>query len=97
VNVTKPDVVATQQVDDLVELARRALETASPERAGSSEERLQARELLVAELPEPLGRRKVLQPVLAEVTKVLVGGEVARRLRHEHLSTVPAAAIRAAR
>ena len=49
---------------------------------------LDRRELLVAELVEPLGPRQVLEPLLAEVEELDLRHELARDLRDEHLPAV---------
>ena len=85
----QPNVLAAQQADDLVELALAAEKRRRRDGEVRLVQRLQARELGVAELEEALRRREVLEPVFAEVAYGLAGDEVARRLRQEHLAAVP--------
>ena len=85
----QPNVLAAQQADDLVELAPAAEERRRRDGEVRLVQRLQAREVGVAQLEEALRRREVLQTVLTEVANSLAGDEVARRLRQEHLPAVP--------
>ena len=89
VSVSSRNVLAAQQADDLVELALAAEERRRRDGEVRLVERLQAREIGVAELEEALRRREVLESVLAEVANGLAADEVARRLRQEDLPAVP--------
>ncbi|HEY2778249.1 MAG TPA: hypothetical protein VGI77_10125 [Gaiellaceae bacterium] len=51
-------------------------------------QRLQARELALAQLEQTLGRREVFEPVLAQIASRHAREEVARRLRQQNLPTV---------
>jgi hypothetical protein len=51
-------------------------------------EGIERREVLVAELIEPLGRREVVEPVEAQVAQAVRTDQVARRLRDQDLAAV---------
>ena len=85
----QPDVLTAQEADDLVEFALAAEKRRRRDGEVRLVERLQARELGVAQLEEALRRGEVLEPVLAQIADRLPGDEVARRLRQEHLASVP--------
>ena len=94
----QPDVLAAQQADDLVQLALAAEERRRRDGKVRLVQRLQRREVAVAELEQALRRREVLEPVLAEVAH----GRRRRRGRASPATAStcppwPAAAIRAAR
>ena len=80
---------AGEESDDLPQLALPADERVRRDRQVRRVQRLQRREVAVAELPDPFRRRQVLQPVLAEVAKRTGADELAGRLRHQHLPAVP--------
>ena len=81
-------VVLRQQLENLRELMLAADEGRGRNGEVGPVEALQRRELVVAELVDPLGRRQVLQPVLAQVSQPLGAHEARRGLGHEHLATV---------
>ena len=85
----QPNVLVAQQADNLVELALAAEKRRRRDGEVRLVQRLQARELGVAQLEEALRRREVLETVLPEVANGLAGDEVARRLRQEDLPAVP--------
>ena len=84
----QPDLVVTQEADDLLQLAR----TAEKRRRRNGQVRLpqalDRREALASELEHALRRGQVLQPVLAEIADVVGGDEVTRRLGQQHLAAV---------
>ncbi len=65
----QPDVVAPQQVEDLGELGVPADERRGRHGQVGPVQALQRREVVVAELVDPLGSGQVLEPVLAEVAQ----------------------------
>jgi hypothetical protein len=73
----QPNVVTRQQFARLRELAVPAHERRRRDGEVRLVKRLQTRELGVAELPDPLLCRQVLQPVLAEVAQVVSPRQVA--------------------
>ena len=79
----------SEQLQDLAELLLAPDERCRLLRQIRLVERLQRRKVGVAELPDPLGRGQVLEPVIAEVVQAVGAGELTRRLRDEHLASVP--------
>jgi hypothetical protein len=51
-------------------------------------ERFQTWEIAVTELPDPLWRRQILQPVVPQITQPVRRDQLTRRLRHQHLAAV---------
>jgi hypothetical protein len=85
----QPNLVGGDEVDHLAELAIPAQEPGRGHRQVRLEERRQRREHSRAELVDPLRRREVLEPVLAQVTQALAGGKHSRGGGGEHLAAVP--------
>ena len=90
-------VVAHEQLPDIGKLVLAAEEGRRGYREVRAVERLQRREVAVAQLEDPLRRAQVLEPVLAELAELSTVDECRSRRRDEHLPAVPAAAMRAAR
>jgi hypothetical protein len=84
-----PHVLARKQVPEILELAQAPEERSCGHRKVRAVQSLQGRKIAVAELVDPLRRRQILQPVLAEIAQSIAADEVTRRLRHQHLATVP--------
>ena len=76
----QPDVLTPQETDDLVELSLAAEKRRRRDGKVRLVQRLQARELGVAELEEAFRCREVLEPVLPEIAYGLSGDEVSRCL-----------------
>ena len=93
----QPNVLAAQQADNLVELAAAAEKRRRRDGEVRLVERLQAREIGVAELVEALRRREVLEPMLAEVAKGVPATRSHVACDRRTCPPCPAAAMRAAR
>jgi hypothetical protein len=78
-----------EQTADRGQLALAAEERRRRDRQVRLVERLQPRELTLAELPDPLRGAQVLEPVLPEVAEALASEQGGGRGRDEHLAAVP--------
>ena len=85
----EPRVVAREQLSHVRELVLATEERRRGDGEVRPVERLQGRELVAAELENPLWRAQVLEPVLAEVAQFVPVDERRRRSRDEHLPAVP--------
>ncbi len=85
----EPNVVAAEEADDVGQLRRTADERGRGNREVRLVERLERRELGLAELVDPFRRREILEPVVTEVGELGRRGESRRRRRDEHLAAVP--------
>ena len=81
-------VLAGEEREHLGELALPAEEGGGRDGQVRPVERLERRELAVSELVDPLRRREVLEPVLAQVRELDLD-ELSRRGGDEHLAAVP--------
>ena len=84
------DVVALEQRQHLGELSLAAEERCPGDRQVRAVEALEGRELVVAELVDPLGRGQILQPMLTKVLKHLAIYERGGGGGHEHLTAMAA-------
>ena len=84
----RDDAMRVEQREHLGQLAFASDERRRLHRQVRLVDALQRRELIVAELVEPLRRCKVLEPVHAEVAQAICAGEIARCLREENLAAV---------
>ena len=82
------DVGASEQFIDLAQLGVPTEERRQRHGQVRRVERLQRREVIVAELVDALRRRQVLQAVLAEIVQAVDGNEVVSRAREQHLPAV---------
>ncbi len=82
------NVIAGEERSHLIELVLTAEERCRRHGQVGAVEALQRRELLVADLVDPLGCRQILEPVLTEVVQARGADQHGRRGRHEHLPSV---------
>src|SRR5205085_10793469 len=80
--------VRVDQCQHLSKLALAADQGRRLDRQVGLVERLERRELAVAELEDPFGRCQVLEPMLAEIIKPVCARELTRPLRDQNLATM---------
>ena len=85
----EPYVVAGEELNHLGQLVLPAQERCRRHREVRTVERLERREVTLSQLEDPLGRRQVLETMLAEITEIAGLDEYGGRRRHEHLAAVP--------
>ena len=82
------DVLAREQAEHLLQLVLSAQERRRGDGQIRLVQALQWREIGITQLEDALGRREVLQPVVAQVAESLVSNQAGRRRRNEHLAAV---------